>query len=200
MRHRILRLTASILGATAIGLSSLGLSFGLTCVQHADVEQAAREALDGQHPLWAGAYIVGRVDGIEHPLHAPLTLTVTPTHVFGGEPADRIRLAARSDGPPDPSSWRIGGHYFLALTDAPELEGVEGFVAPCAPTFRITTAEQLDRLIRAAASVEVREEVLTLSSAEAPFGFPIIPALAVGVIGVGSWLAFGRRSRIGHRP
>jgi hypothetical protein len=192
------RLTAALLGAMAIALSSVGVSFGLTCVQHADIERAAREALGGDHPSWAGAYIVGRVDGIEHPLHAPLTLNVTPTHVFRGDHADRIRLAARSDGPPDPSSWRIGGHYFLALTDAPELEGVDGLVAPCAPNFRITTAEQLDRLVRAAAGVEVREDVLRLASAEAPFGFPVVLALAAGVIGVGCWLAFGRRSRTGR--
>lgn len=189
-----------MLGAMAIALSSVGVSFGLTCVPHADVERAAREALEGDHPLWAGAYIVGRVDAIERPLHAPLTLRVTPTHVFGGDLADRIRLAARSDGPPDPRSWRVGGLYFLALADAPELEGIDALVAPCAPNFRITTAEQLDRLILVAAGVEVRDDGVSLASTDAPLGVPIVLGLAAGVIGVGSWLAFGRRSRVRHRP
>lgn len=200
MRQLILRLIAATLGAVVIALYSPGESLGLTCVQHPDVERAAREAIAGDHPSWAGSYIVGRVDEVEHRFHAPVVLTVTPTHVFAGDLADRIQLAARSDGPPDPSSWRVGAHYFLALADAPELDGADGLVAPCAPNFRITTAEQLDRLVDVAPGVEVRDDVPSLSSPDAPLDFPIVLGLAVGVIGLGSWLAFGRRSRSGHRP
>lgn len=200
MRQPILRLTVATLGALAIALHAPGVASGLTCVQHPDIERAAREAVAGEHRSQAAAYIVGRVDGIAHPLHAPIMLTVTPTHVFAGDLADRIQLAARSDGPPDPTSWRVGAHYFLALADAPELEGADGLVAPCSPNFRITTAEQLDRLVDVAPGVEVRHDVASLSSPDAPLGFPLVLGLAAGVIGLGSWLAFGRRSSGGHRP
>jgi hypothetical protein len=198
MRQPILRLAATV-GTMVIALQSPAGSLGLTCIQHPDVERAAREVIAGHHPSWAEAWIVGRIDRIEHPVHAPITLTVTPTHVFAGELAPRIRLAARSDGPPDPSSWRVGAHYFLALADAPELEGVDGLVSPCAPNFRITTAEELGRLIGAAPNVEVRDEELPLSSGM-PFDVPVFMGLTVGIIGLGGWLAFGRRSHTGRRP
>jgi hypothetical protein len=200
MRHRTVRLAVWTMAAMAFALSSPSDVIGLTCARHADVERAAREALTGDHPSWAAAYIVGRVEAIERPLHAPLVLTVTLTHIFDGDLADRVRLAARSDGPPDPASWQIGGHYFLALQGAPELEGVAGLVAPCAPNFRITAPDQLDQLIGAAPAVEVREGAVQISAgSEWPAGTAVVLGAAAAVIGLGSWLAFRRDLRKHHR-
>ena len=199
MRARIVRLAAAICVGMTAAIAPPTASVGLTCIRHVDVEQSAREALAGNHPSWADAYIVGRVEGIARPLHAPMTLTVVPTHVFSGDPADRIRLAARADGPPDPNAWQIGSLYFLAVTDAPELEEVSGLVAPCAPNFRITATEQIDRLVDAAPDVDIREEIPAAASSDSIPTVAVAIASASALIGFAGWLAFGRRARRDRR-
>lgn len=194
MRPRIACLIIGLLSAPAISLLSPAAGVSLTCAPHPDLERAALEAVAGDHPSWADAYIVGRVDEIQHPPFDGIRLSVTPTHVFSGDIADRIRIAARSDGPPDPASWSIGAYYFLALAGESELDGVSGLVAPCAPNFRITTTEQLDRLIGAAPTVEVRDEV-SLSASDPGLGAVVVLGAAASVIGLWSWVAFRRPRR-----
>lgn len=134
---------------------------------------------------------MGRLDAIGGGRLEPLALTVTPTHVFSGDHGQRIRLAARSDGPPTPASWAIGALYFLALDASSGLEGVDALVAPCAPNFRIVTVGQLERLLREAPTVEVRESAATLPSSDAD-GPSWLLGAAVGAAGIGTWLAFRR--------
>lgn len=195
--HR--RLAAGVLSAALLALVSGPRVMALSCVGHDDLLVAAQEVVAGDHPGWADASIVGHVDAIERAEFAPIILAVTPTHVFGGDLPDAIRLAARSDGPPDPQSWTVGAQYFLALETASGLEGVDAIVAPCAPNFVIETADELDRLVSAAATVEVREPRIPQTSSTFNLGTTLAIGLGLGVIGLGSWLAFRRRSRSAER-
>jgi hypothetical protein len=163
----------------------------LSCVHHEDEVAAAIEAVGGDHPLWADSYVVGRVDSVATPEHEAVRLTLTPTHAFGGGPQQPLRLAARSDGPPDPAIWDVDGLYFVALSGFGGVGGADAIVAPCAPNFRIDDAAELERLIGAAPAVTVLEP-----DAVPPSGLPV-PLLAgvIGASGVGLllWVAFGRR-------
>ncbi len=187
------RIAFAVVVFAALGVASSAGAVGLTCARHEDVVVAAEEALVSDHPLRGTSYIVGRVDEIRRGAHAPITLVVTPTHQFSGDQPDRLRLAARSDGPPDPAGWEVGGFYFLALVEAPDVDGADRLVAPCAPNFLITSADQLDRLMRAAPAVELRDVAPTFASVLGP-PLPIFVALTLATaIGIGSWLAFARR-------
>ena len=193
------RLAAGVLSAALLALLSGPRVMALSCVGHDDLLVAAEELVAGEHPRWADASIVGRVDTIERAEFAPIILGVTPTHVFGGDVPDVIRLAARFDGPPDPQSWTVGAHYFLALETASGLEVVSAIVAPCAPNFAIETPGELERLVSAAADVEVREPGIAQSSSDFHLGTTLAIGLGAGMIGLGSWLAYRRRSAHGER-
>jgi hypothetical protein len=190
---RGVRLIGGSLAAVALLLATAASTMGLSCVVHEDVQSAAEEAVAGEHPGWADAYVVARLDEIELRDGEPITLTVTPTHVFGGRVGTTIRLGARADGPPPPADWTIGELYFLALSEVREVEAVEAVVAPCAPNFRITDQDAFDRLIRAARTVEVRQPEAELVSTDLPSG--VVVGISLAAIGLGSWLAFRRRSR-----
>ena len=195
--HR--RLAAGVLTAALLPFFSGPRVMALSCIGHDDLLVAAEELVAGEHPGWADTSIVGRVDTIERAEFAPIILVVTPTHVFGGDVPDGIRLAARSDGPPDPQSWTVGAHYFLALETASGVEGLSAIVAPCAPNFVIETADELERLVSAAAEVEVREPGIAQSSSDLHLGTTLAIGLGVGMIGLGSWLTYRRRSTPGER-
>ncbi|HEX2141022.1 MAG TPA: hypothetical protein VHK28_01935, partial [Candidatus Limnocylindria bacterium] len=154
----------------------------------------------GEHPLWADAYIVGRVESVEREELEPITLVVTPTHAFGGDVPQRMRLAARSDGPPPPDSWRVGEHWFLGLEHAGAIEDVNATVAPCAPNFRVTTSDELDSLVQAATTVEIRGVGASIAPAEAPPGTVAILGVSVVAMGIAAWVAFRRRSGRGENP
>ena len=192
------RLVAGPLAVVSLLLASGSAVDGLSCVGHEDVQQAAAEAVAGEHPLWADAYIVGLVESVEREGLKPITLVVTPTHAFGGDIPQRIWLKARSDGPPPPEFWRVGEHYFLGLEHARTIEDVNATVAPCAPNFRVTTSDELDRLVQAATTVEIRSVGASVAPPEAPHGTVAILGLAVAATGVAAWLAFRRRSRRGQ--
>ena len=149
------------------------------------------EAVGGDHPLWADSYVVGRIDSVATPEHDAVRLTLTPTHAFGGGPQQPLRLAARSDGPPDPSIWDVDDLYFVSLSGSEGVDGADAVVAPCAPNFRIADADQLDRLIDAAESVTILEpDAVPQSSLPVPLLVGLIGASAIGLV---SWLAFRTR-------
>lgn len=197
--HR--RFAAGVLGAATIVLLPGTSVVALSCVRHDDLLVAAQELVAGDHPGWADASIVGRVDAIERSDLAPIILAVTPTHVFSGDVPDAIRLAARSDGPPDPQLWTVGAHYFLALESSSGLEGIGAIVAPCAPNFAIENADDLALLVRAAPSVEVRDPGMPQTSSSSAPGRTFAIGAGIVMAGLGSWLAFRRRPRrpAGHR-
>lgn len=176
------------------GHAAASSATALTCIVHEDVVRAAEEALAGDHPLWADSYVIGRVEAIDREGPA-VRLRLAPTHVFDGDPSEPFEIAVRPDGPPDPSTWAVGQLYFVALSAGPEEDGTGTHVAPCAPNFWITDAEQLDRLLRAAPTLTVLEPV-ALGPTARPDALPLIAAsLGIGVIAVVSWLVFraGRR-------
>jgi len=181
-----LSFTAALLAAHMATSGATALS----CVHHEDQVVAAAEAIGGDHPLWADAYVVGRVDSVTASEHDAVRLTFTPTHAFGGGPQQPLRLAARSDGPPDPSIWDVEGLYFVSLTEPDGVEGADAAVAPCAPNFRIADADQLDRLIDAAQSVTVLEpDAVPHSSVPVPL---LVGLIGASAIGLQLWIAFGR--------
>lgn len=165
-----LALASALLATMLLGTAE---AQALSCVGIPDQEAAAREAINGVHPLWASGYIVAVVENIRSS-ERELSIVVRPTHVFSGEYPEQLRLLARSDGPPDPSMFQLGRAYFLSLD---QVEGSDGLlIQPCAPNFAIT-AEQLERLIDAAAHVEVREPGVPAANSGPP-----IWAITAGVI------------------
>ncbi len=185
------RLTFGVAAALLAAHLAAAEADALTCADLGDGVAAAMEAVGGDHPLWADSYVVGRIDSVATPEHDAVRLMLTPTHAFGGGPKQPLRLAARSDGPPDPSIWDVDDLYFVSLSGSEGVDGADAVVAPCAPNFRIADADQLDRLIDAAESVTILEPgAVPQSSLRLP---PLVGLIGASAIGLVSWLAFRRR-------
>lgn len=177
MRRGLLALVSAAVAAMLLGATE---AQALSCVGIPDEEAAAREAINGEHPLWASGYVVAVVENIRSS-ERELSIVVRPTHVFSGEYPEQLRLLARSDGPPDPSMFQLGRAYFLSLD---QVEGSDGLlIQPCAPNFAIT-AEQLERLIDSAPHVEVREPGVPAANSGPPI-WAITTGVTVLVLAAG---------------
>lgn len=196
--HRAVGLLARVVAVTAATAAIWGVWGGadvsaLACVESPDNETAAREAINGEHPLWAKGYMVAVVERISDDDEGGLlSVAVRPTHVFVGEYPERLTLRARSDGPPDPRMFRPGRSYFLSLDHGAPGSG-ELLIQPCALNFEVSP-EQVQRLVAVAPNVEVRESDVQAPDQPVPVEWSLVAGIAiVAVIGLGTVLILRRR-------
>lgn len=151
----------------------------LSCVERPDDEAAAREAINGEHPLGAKGYMVAVVERISDDDEGGLlAVSVRPTHVFAGEYPQRLTLRARPDGPPNPGMFHPGRPYFLSLGSRVPGSG-EPLIEPCAPNFEVSP-EQVERLVAVGPHVEVRESEVPTSNDPLVAGIAIVAAIGLG--------------------
>lgn len=151
----------------------------LSCVERPNDEAAAREAVNGEHPLWAKGYMVAVVEDISDDEAGGLvSVTVRPTHVFAGEYSERLTLRARPDGPPNPGMFHPGRPYFLSLGSGVPGSG-EPLIQPCAPNFEVSP-QQVERLVATAPHVEIRDPEVPTSSDPLVTGIAIVAAISLG--------------------
>lgn len=196
MRRSVRELARAAGIAAAVALCALWGSAeasALSCVERPDAAAAAKEAIQGEHPLWAMGYLVAVVESITEGDEGDLLfVAVRPTHVFAGEYPDRMTLRARSDGPPDPRIFRTGRAYFLSLGHAAPGSG-ELLIQPCAPNFEITPEEVAD-LVAVAPEVEVRQAEVPVPDETEAVGWPLVAVIAVvAVLGLGIGVIAWRR-------
>ena len=195
---RVVGLLARVAAVTAATAAIWGVwgsadVSALSCVERPDDEAAAREAVNGDHPLWAKGYMVAVVERISDDDEGGLlSVSVRPTHVFAWEYPERLTLRARPDGPPDPGMFHPGRPYFLSLGSGVPGSG-EPLIEPCAPNFEVSP-EQVERLVAVAPNVEVRESDVQAPDQPDPVEWPLVAGIAIiAVIGLGAVVTLRRR-------
>lgn len=178
----LLARVAAVTAATAAlwGVWGSAEVSALSCVERPDDEAAALEAVNGEHPLWAKAYIVAVVESISGDGEGLLSVAVRPTHVFAGEVPERLTLRARPDGPPDPGMFEPGRPYFLSLGSEVPGSG-QPLIEPCAPNFKVSP-EQVERLVTVAPHVEIRDPEVPTSNNPLVAGIAIAAAIGLGTV------------------
>lgn len=186
-------IAAAALASLAILVAARGATAIVCANDWETVEDGAAQAVAGQHPLWADAYLVGRVVHINRPAvnWESTVLTVSVEVLFSSEFPASVELAIGPHGPD--FGYAEGRRYFLSIHRSidPQTDH-DLYLAPCAPTFEITWVEQLDRLLAASPSENVvaRPE---FGETGLPGGVVLAGLLGFALLGL-SVLAFRKRA------
>jgi hypothetical protein len=174
----VARVAAVTATAAILGVWGSADVSALSCVERPNDEAAAREAVNGEHPLWAKGYMVAVVESVsDDDEGGPVSVTVRPTHVFAGQYPERLTLQVRPDGPPNPGMFQPGRPYFLSLGSG--VPAGEPLIEPCAPNFEVSPG-QVERLVAVAPHVEVRESEVPTSNDPLIAGIAIVAAIGLG--------------------